>query len=141
MPRIRAIALLLLLMAVVGPARAGWDEGVAAFRNGDLARAVAEFSAVVNAQPDFAGGHFMLAQTLSSQGSRAEALSYFRRAYELDAGNVVYQFALAKAYLANGRAAEAVQMLERIDPSALPSSQRAEYQGLLQQARANAGFD
>lgn len=140
MRKVGAAVVIYLSMLFAGPANAGWDEGVAAFRNGDLVRAVAEFRAVVDAQPAFAGGHFMLAQALSSQGSMAEALAHFRRAYELEPGSVSYQFALAKAYLANGRAAEAVQMFERINPDALPSSLRAEHQGLLQQARANAGY-
>lgn len=43
-----------VVFSLVGAASVlgGWDEGVAAFRSGDFARAASEFQAVVQAQPE-----------------------------------------------------------------------------------------
>lgn len=129
------ILLSILLFPYAGPSSAGWEEGVAAIRSGDHGRAVQEFASVVEARPDFAAGHFMLARAHSNLGGTAEALKHYRTAYELDSGNVSYQFELARAYLANDRAGDAARILQQIDPSSLPSAQQAEYQQML----GNAG--
>jgi len=132
------VLLLISLLSSTGLASAGWEEGLAAVRNGDHNRAVHEFRSVVEANPDFAGGHFMLAQALLDLNGSAEALTYFRNAYELDPNNVSYQFALARAYLANGRSGEATRILQKINPSYLPSAQQGEYQQMLGRAMENS---
>jgi len=131
------VLLLISLLSFTGFASAEWEDGVAAFRTGDHDRAAQEFRSVVDSNPDFAGGHFMLAQALLNLNGSDEALTHFRKAYELDRSNVSYQFALARAYLADDRSGEAAQMLQKIDPSSLPPAQQGEYQQMFGRAMEN----
>ena len=118
-------AVFTLAFGIVGPAHAGWEEGVRAYRSGNFSAAAYEFQAVVERRPDFAGGHFMLGQALARLERSQEALSAFRQAYDLDPNSVQFQLALADAYLAAERYSEAGRLYDRIDASSLPSSVQA----------------
>lgn len=137
--QIVVVALLLLLGVTAGVAEAQWEEGVAAFKAGNYTEAVQQFRQVVEAQPEFDGGVFMLAQALDRAGQESEALANYRKAYELKPDSVSYQFALGGAYLANDRYNEAAQMLEKIDPASLPKAQQATYRQMLAVALAKSG--
>jgi predicted Zn-dependent protease len=119
-------SLTILLFAVLflasGIAEAGWEEGVAAFKAGNLDTAAQEFRGVVEKTPDFAGGHFMLGQVLLKQKKNREALESLRKAYELDSAQVSYQMALSQAYLGNNRFSDAAQLLRFINVGSLPKS-------------------
>lgn len=125
------IAIAGLMAAGVGIAEAGWEEGVAAFRAGNLDQAANEFRQVVEDAPDYDGGHFMLGQVLLKQNKNQEALSHLRKAYELKSDNVSYQMALGKAYLANDRFGDAATMLQRINAGSLPKQQQEAYYQML----------
>lgn len=134
----------LIIAAVValggaGLASAGWDEGVAAFRANDFQTAAKEFSAVVEKTPDFDGGQYMLGATLLKLGRHQDALQHLRKAYELKPDNVTYQFALSKGYLDAKRYGDAAQMLQKINPSALPKAQQDEYHQMLAGALDKSG--
>lgn len=134
----------LIIAAVValggaGIASAGWDEGVAAFQAKDFQTAAREFSAVVEKTPDFDGGQYMLGITLLKLDRQADALQHLRKAYELKPAAVKYQLALAQGYLAAKRYADAAQMLQKIDPSALPKGQQDEYHQMLAGALDKSG--
>lgn len=134
----------LIIAAVValggaGLASAGWDEGVAAFQAKDFETAAREFSAVVEKTPDFHGGQYMLGATLLRLGRHQDALQHLRKAYELQSDNVTYQFALSKGYLDAKRYGDAAQMLQKINPSALPKAQQDEYHQMLAGALDKSG--
>ena len=122
--RIPALALLIAATLAAGPALAGWEEGVAAFGKGDLNTAVNEFKSVVDAQPDWPGGHFMLGRTYSRAGRSQEAITHLRKAYDLDSGNAQYQLFLGEAYVKAGRHADGVAVMSKIDAGKLPAQAR-----------------
>ena len=126
-------------LAGAGVASAGWEEGVAAFKAQDFQTAAREFSAVVEKTPDFDGGQYMLGATLLQLGRHQDALQHLRKAYELKPDNVTYQFALSKGYLDAKRYGDAAQMLQKIDPSALPKKQQDEYHQMLAGALDKSG--
>ncbi len=117
-------ALVLAVLTFAAAAEAGWEEGVAAFRAGDLGRAAQEFQRYVDERPDVYQGHYMLGQVLLKQNKNQEALAHLRKAYDLEPGNLGVQMVLGKAYLDNGRYADAASVLGKIDAGGLPSAQR-----------------
>lgn len=138
----RTLKILLLTAIVSGVAAvagADWDSGVAAFKAGQWAQASQAFQEVVSAQPDFAGGHYMLGQSLLKQDKNQEALSHLRKAYELESSNLSYVFGLAKGYFDSGRYNEALQMLEKINRSSLPKAQQSVYQQMRAVALSKTG--
>lgn len=114
-----------LLAATVGAAHAGWEEGVAAFKAGKFADAASQFQTVVEQQPEWPGGHYMLGQTLLKLNRNQDALTHLRKAYDLNPNDVNVQLVLGKAYISNGRYADAAQLLSKIDASKLPGAQQA----------------
>lgn len=126
-------------LAGAGLAEAGWEEGVAAFRANNFQAAATEFAAVVEQQPDYAGGQYMLGITLLKLDRASEALTNLRKAYELDPANRTYQLALGQAYLAAERYGDAAQMLQKVDPGTLPKAQQSEYHQMLAVALSKSG--
>lgn len=118
-----SLAAVVLLGTAV--AQAGWDEGLAAFKANDLNRAATEFGQLVESQPDWPGGHYMLGWTRLKQDRHQEAISHLRKAYELDPGQVGYQLRLGEAYVAAGRYSDAGAFLSKIDESSLPAELRS----------------
>lgn len=133
------LMLTVLLLSMAAVAEAGWDEGVQAFKSGNYAQAAQEFKTVVDAQPEYAGGQFMLGRSYLSLKKNSDALTHLRKAYELDPGNVAYQLALGQAYLANARYGEGLQVLRKIDPASLPKQQQGNYQQMLAVALNKSG--
>jgi len=113
------------LLAVAGSASAQWEDGVAAFKSGDYAKAAQEFQAIIDQQPDWPGAHYMLGQTLLKQKKHQEALAQLRKAYDLNPSDISYQLALGKAYLSVRRYGDAAQLLGGIDAASLPKPQQA----------------
>lgn len=124
---ITALVVVVLALGAVGPAEAGWDEGVAAFKAGNYSAAAKEFQAVVEATPNYANGYFMLGQSLAQLNRHEDALTAFRKAYDLSPSSLEFQFALANAYLSAKRYGDAAQLYERINPSALSGAHQAAY--------------
>lgn len=130
-----------LLLGIVGLAEAGWDEGVSAYKAGNFSKAAQEFEAVVEAQPDFAGGHFMLGQALLRLHKGEQALNALRKAYELDPKNTSFQLALGRGYLEAKRYSEAAQILRKVNESSLSKEQQRAYQQMLVVALDKSGQD
>ncbi len=128
-----ALAAILCLASAVG-AWAAWPEGVAAFKAGQWSKAEAEFKAIVEAQPEWPGGHFMLGWTYLKQGKSANAITHLRKAYDLNSDDVNVQLRLGEAYVAAGRFNDAVAFLGKINAASLPR----ELQGFLAQLRGVA---
>jgi tetratricopeptide (TPR) repeat protein len=120
-----AIGLIAILLTTAVAAQADWESGVAAFKAGNFDQAAQAFQAVVDGQPDWPGGHYMLGQTLLKQNKNQEALAHLRKAYDLNPNDVSYQLVLGKAYLGVGRYGDAAQLLGGINASSLPKSQQA----------------
>jgi len=136
--RFRTIALLAALLPLASvPSYAGWDEGVAAFKAKNYAQAAKEFEAVVKDRNDWAGGYLMLGRTQLLLSRPADAMTTLRKAYDLDPSNLETQLALAQAYLAAHRPADASQLLGKMNPAGIPK----ERQGLFQQLQAKAAAD
>ncbi len=136
-----AVLALLAVMASPSLMEAGWNEGVAAFKKGDFDTAASEIAPIVEAKPDWAGGHYMLGWTYIKQKKNREAITHLRKAYELDEANPAYQVRLGEAYVAAGRYADAVGFLEKINTGALPADQQAFVTELKAVAYAKSGQD
>jgi Flp pilus assembly protein TadD len=115
-------------------AHAGWEEGVAAFKAQNWAQAAQEFQAVVEASPEYAGGHQMLGQSLLKLNRSQEALTHLRKAYDLGPDNIAVQMVLGQAYVQTGRYRDAAELLGNVNAASLPKAQ----QGALHQMLAIA---
>ena len=137
----RTITMIVLALVVtaVAPAYAGWEEGVAAFKSKNYTQAAKEFQALVQERPEWDGGHYMLGQALAKLKRNDEALAHLRKAYDLSPNKTSYQMALGKSYLDNKRYSESANLLSKIDPGKLPSSQRTGYHQMLASAYDKSG--
>lgn len=134
-PSLALLALALGLVLTPSVLRAGWEEGVAAFRTGDFETALAEFRQVTESQPEFAGGHLMLGQTLSRLDRWSEAATSFARAYELEPeAKPGLVLPWGRALLESEQPEKAAAVLEKLDPEALNGSERTVYFVLLPRA-------
>ncbi len=124
---------------VATPAFGGWDEGVAAFKAKNYPQAAKEFEAIVKDRPDWAGGFLMLGRTQLLMSRTSDAVNSLRKAYDLDPSNIETQLALSQAYLGANRAAEASQLLGKINPAGLPRERQSLYQQLVAKAAADSG--
>ena len=98
-----ALALGLLLLATTPVAFAetdAWAAGVKAFRSGDLDAAATYIAEVVDAKPDWYGGHLMLGQVRLKQQRSGDAVKALARAHELAPDDVAVRLALGQAALA-----------------------------------------
>ncbi len=139
MKSVSLVSLVLILTGTASLVEAGWEEGVAAFKAGNLSQAAREFQAFVEKRPDVYQGHYMLGQVLLKLKRNPEALTHLRKAYELDSGNPAIQIVLGKAYLNVGRYADAAALLGRIKTSSLPGSQQAAVHQMLAKALEQTG--
>lgn len=121
--KILTFAAVLLLSSAT--ARAGWEEGISAFQARNYAQAVEEFRGVVEAQPDWPGGHRMLGQSLLKLGRSQEALTHLRKAYDLGPDDVAIQLILGQAYVQTGRYRDAAELLGGINAASLPKDNQA----------------
>jgi tetratricopeptide (TPR) repeat protein len=136
MKRTKTTAILAALAIILsaGAVRAEWPDGVAAFKAENWAKAEAEFKAVVDAQPEWPGGHFMLGWTYLKQKKGKEAVQHLRKAYDLNPEDANTQLRLGEAYVQTGRYSDAVAFLSKINAAALPK----DVQGYLAQLKAVA---
>lgn len=134
-----ALPALLTLLAPLAvaprPLHAGWQEGVAAYQADQLETALAEFQAVTESRPDFAGGHLMVGQVLSRLDRWSEATVSFARAYELEPEPKPGLILPWSRALIEGRQPEkALTLLDRIEPGVLNGDQKLVYHALLSRA-------
>ena len=124
---------------VAAPAQAGWEEGVAAFRSRDYTTAAKEFQTVVQDQPEWPGGYFMLGQALQKLKRNEDALRNLRKAYDLNPNDVSYQMALAKSYFDNRRYSDTSSLLGKISVSSLPAGQQTAYHQMVAASYEKSG--
>lgn len=116
-----------LFLAVAGPAQAGWEEGITAFKAKNYSVAAKEFQGVVESSPEYANGYFMLGQALSQLNRKQDALNALRKAYDLNPSSLQFQFALANAYLSAERYSDAARLYDMIDANGLPGSMKTAF--------------
>ncbi len=111
-------ALGLLLTASI--AAAGYEEGVAAFKTGDYARAIAEFQQFVEERPDEHAGYQMLGLSLISARRPGEAVGPLEKALELKGENPADRLYLGRALHLSGKHRESISTLSRLNIGGLP---------------------
>ena len=84
---ITTLSLVALLILGAGAAQADWEAGVAAFKAGNFAEAINQFKAVVEAQPEYAGGHLMLGNAYLKANQPKQAVPQLQKALELNQGD------------------------------------------------------
>lgn len=114
--RFLTAALISALAAAPGISFADWAAGMAAHHAGDYATAAREFRTAADRSPGYAPAHYMLGLALAGLDSTDEAVAELERAVELAPGETVYLLQLARVELDAGRAEDAWQRLEAVDP-------------------------
>lgn len=128
-----------LLASFAGSTEAGWEEGVAAYKSGNLAEAARQFQTVTEEHPDWPDGYYMLGQVLSKLKKNQEALNASRKAYDLNPGDVRFQLALGTTYLQSNRYRDAAELLSKINEGALSAQQKKIYHQALAVAMDKTG--
>jgi tetratricopeptide (TPR) repeat protein len=139
---IRRLALLTLAAALLLPPAAqanDWEEGVAAFRAGNHARAAEIFQSLVEQRSDCAPCHLMYGNSLLALNRPGDAVTQLRKAYDLNPSDAAVWLPLARAYLGARRHQDALRLLESIDLSALPQNRHQTYYQLRATALDRAG--
>lgn len=128
-------ALLSLLVLAPFPLQADWEQGIAAFKQGNFEAALTELQAVTEAQPDFAGGHEMVGQVLIQLERWSEAADSFARAYELNPESKPgLILSWGRALIESDEPEKAVAVLDKLDPAELGPPHRNLYNTLLSRA-------
>ena len=113
-----------LAVAPCGAAVADWERGKAALDAGDYVAAEVEFRAEVAARPGWAGGHYMLGETLRRARHFEEAVESLSKAVELEGANPTYCLGLGQGLVSATKFDEAVEVLGGLDPTTLEAGQR-----------------
>jgi tetratricopeptide (TPR) repeat protein len=117
----------LVAVLLAAPLAADWESGIAAFKAGDLAGAEAEFRALTEERPDWAGGHLMLGQTLLRDRRVDEALPFLERAHELAPQDLNTALVLGQTYVQLERFGDAARVMQGHDPASLPAAQKTAF--------------
>lgn len=98
---------------------ADWNAGVAAYKAGELQRAIDEFTGYVEERPDVYQGHQMLGLALYMSGDAERAAAHFGRATELAPERADLRLLWARALDAKGDAAAACEAMSSVDAASL----------------------
>jgi tetratricopeptide (TPR) repeat protein len=120
----KALAVLGLMAIGAVPAAAGWDEAMAAYREGRYGEAVEGFAAGAEMQPEDARWHYMLGLALVGAGRPGRAVGSLERALEIEPG-VRHALPLAQAQIKAGVPGEALGTLDRYRPGAEAGEEEA----------------
>lgn len=136
----RQVGFLLILFLFAGTeslAQGDYLQGVAYYQQKQYRKAIAEFQAIVEAQPDYEFGHRILGLSYLKVKQFEEALEAFREAIRLKNDQFVSFSGLALAYFNLGRYGEAISSLNQAEE--LARSPRDKYQ--LHKTRGAAAFN
>ncbi|MCB1032371.1 MAG: tetratricopeptide repeat protein [Acidobacteria bacterium] len=131
--------LVALLASFAGSTEAGWEDGVAAYKSGNLAEAARQFQSVTEEHPDWPDGYYMLGQVLGKLKKNQEALNASRKAYDLNPGDIRFQLALGTAYLQSNRYRDAAELLKKVNEGSLSAQQKKIYHQALAVAMDKTG--
>ncbi len=140
----RSVFALAMAILVLGAsvAAAGWDEGVAAFKAGNYAQAIAEFQQFVEERTDeeaLVVGYQMLARSLLRGGKAKEAVAAFRKHLELKPGDTGSQIGLGQAYYQAGMPRECVATLNRLNVGSLAEPHQIQVYQMRSASQARLG--
>ncbi len=140
----RSVFALAMSLLVLGAsvAAAGWEEGVAAFKAGNYAQAIAEFQQYVEERTDeeaLVAGYQMLAQSLLRGGKAKESVRAFQKHLELKPGDVGSQIGLGQAYYQAGMPRDCVAALNRLNVGSLPTPHRIRVYQMRSASQARLG--
>lgn len=114
------LGLAVLIAAIAIPlSAADWNAGVAAYKAGELQRAIDEFTGYVEARPDVYQGHQMLGLALYKSGDAERAAAHFGRATELAPERADLRLLWARALDAAGSTTAACEAMASLDASSL----------------------
>lgn len=133
------IAIVAAILLTASSALAAWEDGIAAFKAGNHALALQEFKAVVDQQPEWPGGQYMLGQTYLKLKRNKEAVAHLAKAVELDTGNSRYRLVLGKAYVDTRQYANATKAFQPVNPSGLSKAQQVAFHQMLAVAYERSG--
>lgn len=134
-----ALAAFVLATLPATPLAADWESGIAAFKAGDLASAEAEFRALTEERPDWAGGHLMLGQTLLRNHRVDDALPSLERAHQLAPEDLNTALVLGQTYVQLERFGDAAKVMQGHDPASLPTAQKVAFYRTRALAAVHAG--
>ena len=116
----------LSLLLTASIATAGYEEGIAAFKSGNFAQAVAEFQQFVEERPEEHAGYQMLGLSLISARRPAEAVAPLEKALELKGENPADRLYLGRALHLSGKHREAISALSRLNIGSLPPKNQSQ---------------
>lgn len=140
----RSVLALATACALLGASAssAGWDEGVAAFKAGNYAQAIAEFQQFVEERTEeeaLRAGYQMLAMSLLRGGKARESIAAFQKHLELKPGDVGSQVALGQAYYESGMPRECVATLNKLNVGSLPKPYQVQVYQMRSASQARLG--
>ena len=140
----RSVLALAAACALLGASAssAGWDEGVAAFKAGNYAQAIAEFQQFVEERTDEEAlrvGYQMLAQSLLRGGKARESVAAFQKHLELKPGDVGSQIGLGQAYYQSGMPRDCVTALNKLNIGSLPKAHQIQVYQMRSASHARLG--
>ena len=129
---------LIIAIGFVQPVFADYAAGMAAFKAKDYAKAVQEFKAVIESQPNEPATHYMLGLSLRAQGSLSPAVAALRKAVELDSAsenpNPLYTITLGQILNQTKQYGDSYSTLKAVNFPTLPGNYRTTYALLFAQA-------
>jgi tetratricopeptide (TPR) repeat protein len=118
---------------------ADWGDGVDAYRRGEYARAVVEFREEVEANPGYAGAHYMMGLSYLGLERYGEAVGCLQSALDLDGSDPSYRLALGQALVKGERCQEGYGVLRRLDRGGLTLGERSTHAILMGTALTRLG--
>jgi tetratricopeptide (TPR) repeat protein len=115
-PLARLVFLVLACSALCSTAGADHQQAVQDFLDGRLDKACGEFQSLVDQSPAYEFGHYMLGLCGLERDRLDEALRHLETAVELDGERVEYRIGLADAYERLKRPADALAVLDPVEP-------------------------
>ena len=104
-----------LALLAASAASAGWDEGVAAFKAGNYAQAIAEFQQFVEERPGQQAGYVMLGRSFINGRRASDAVAPFQKALQMKADDVASRVYLGQAFFQAGKPRECIDTLNELD--------------------------
>jgi tetratricopeptide (TPR) repeat protein len=117
-------AVLLVAPPILAAEEASFEHAMSLFRAREYERAADEFSVVLEQNPDWVDGLFLIGLCRLKTGRADEAVDYFRRAIARKDDKSEYHFSLARAYIKLRRYEEAKSALGDAEPLASPEQLR-----------------
>lgn len=102
---------------------ADFEAGMNYFRSGKYVEAAAEFQALVEEQPEYDYGYFILGHSFLKMNKNNDAIENFRKAIDLNGDKFEYHYGLAGAYSAAGNYQGALKALNAAEPLVGPNGQ------------------